>query len=335
MESLRLKKASQVTKTNHQPISSIPAKPRPSATVWYCLSCQLWTTKAASWSFLLALTLQQKGLEGSSLALVPMACRGKSHVLSLWYVPALLNNPALFSPYKQLHRRAASSHRAGSAALLSVVLFTAPKTLWCRWGWGWVLHWGFASWTPVAALSQVLAFDGFAAHGTAVQYLLHQHRIDNPLGAAAQRQGVARRGPASGCCTLRVTAHPQGTDLRSFCSMRFVCPYECHMGCALPLLVWWSANTHLQRSAHLSLLKAMIRDEFGALQPVYTSTQGPGIEIGVRSPPVLCLFVGFKQHMEEGGWMVPVPLSHCKSGWGPPALEKNCNASTSSKTGNL
>lgn len=66
----------------------------------------------------------------------------------------------------------------------------------------------------------------------------------------------------------------------------------------------------------------MIRDEFGALQPVYASTQGPGIEIGVRSPPVLCLFEGFKQHMKERGWMVPVPLSRCKSGWGPPALEK-------------
>lgn len=88
----------------------------------------------------------------------------------------------------------------------------------------------------MAALSQVLAFDGFAARGTAVQYLLHQHRIDNRLEAAAQRQGVARRGPASGCCALCVSVHPQGTDLRSFCSMRFVCPYECHMGCALTLV---------------------------------------------------------------------------------------------------
>lgn len=71
----------------------------------------------------------------------------------------------------------------------------------------------------------------------------------------------------------------------------------------------------------------MIRDEFRALQPVYTSMQGLGIEIRVRSPPVLCLFVGFKQRpkaleLEEWGWMVPVPLSCCKSGRGPPAPER-------------
>lgn len=63
----------------------------------------------------------------------------------------------------------------------------------------------------MAALSQVLASDGFAACGTAVQYLLHQHRIDNCLEAAAQRQGVARRGPASGFCALHVPVHPQPT----------------------------------------------------------------------------------------------------------------------------